>query len=95
MATVDATNVAAALAELRGEMTAGFARLEGQLNLINQAQTRNTQDIRDLEVQTAAQVRALEDRVTALEARRWPVGVIAASSGAVSAVVAGVALFVR
>ncbi|AKA61767.1 hypothetical protein SEA_MAIH_29 [Streptomyces phage Maih] len=70
-------NVAAELAMLRGEMTTGFERIAGQLNLIAQAQTA-----------TATDVSELERRVTALEARRWPIGVIAAVSGAVSAVVA-------
>lgn len=95
MATDDGMNVAVEIAELRGEMAAGFARLEGQLNLINQAQSRNTQDIHDLEVKTDARVKGLEDRVAALESRRWPVGLVAASSGAVSAVVAALAYLVK
>lgn len=65
-------------------MAAGFARLEGQLNLINQTQSRTTQDLK-----------ALEDRVAALEARRWPMASIAALSGVVSAAVAGVALLIQ
>jgi hypothetical protein len=84
VSTDDGLNVAAELAELRGAMETGFARLEGQLNLINQAQSRTTQDMK-----------ALEDRVAALEARRMPMGVLAAASGAVSAVVAGAALLIR
>lgn len=95
MAGDDGFNVAAEIAELRGEMAAGFARLEGQLNLINQTQQRTAQDVRDLEAANDARFKALEGRVTALEARRWPVGIIAASSGAVSALAAGVALLVR
>lgn len=80
----DEFNVAARFAELRGEMAAGFARLEGQLNLINQSQQRTSQDLNEL-----------EGRVTALEARRWPIGSMAALSGLVSAAVAGVALVVK
>lgn len=70
-------NVAAELAMLRGEMATGFERINGQLNMIAQAQTATAKDVSELET-----------RVTALEARRWPIGVIAAVSGAVSAVVA-------
>lgn len=88
-------NVAAELAELRGEMAAGFARLEGQLNLINQTQQRTVQDVEDLEVSTDARFKALDGRVSALEARRWPIASLTAVSGAVSAAVAGVALLVR
>lgn len=81
---IDGMNVSAEIASLRGEMAAGFARLEGQLNLINQSQSRTAQDVTNLEA-----------RVTALEARRWPVGVVATSSGVVSALVAGAALLIR
>lgn len=70
-------NVAAELAGLRGEMVAGFARLEGQLNLITQAQGQTAKDLAELEV-----------RVTSLEARRWPLASVAAVSGGVSTVVA-------
>jgi hypothetical protein len=88
-------NVAAEIAELRGEMAAGFARLEGQLNLINQTQQRTAQDVEDLESSTDARFKVMEDRVSALEARRWPIGSLAALSGVVSAAVAGVALLVK
>lgn len=76
-------NVAAELAMLRGEMATGFERINGQLNMIAQAQTVTAKDVSELET-----------RVTALEARRWPIGVIAAVSGAVSAVVAAGAFLV-
>ena len=88
-------NVAAEIAELRGEMAAGFARLEGQLNLINQTQQRTAQDVVDLETSTDTRFKVMEARVSALEARRWPIGSLAAVSGVVSAAVAGVALLVK
>lgn len=72
-------NVAAELAKLRGEMTTGFAEIKGQLSSIAQAQ--NT---------TAADVADLQNRVTALEARRWPLGPVAATAAVVSAVAAGI-----
>lgn len=74
-------NVAAELAELRGEMVAGFARLEGQLNLITQKQDTTAKDLDEL-----------EQLVTELESRRWPLGSMAAVSGGVSGAVAVVAL---
>lgn len=75
-------NVAAELAGMRGEMVAGFARLEGRLDVIASSQDR-----------TASDVDKLEKRVTALEERRWPVGMLATVSGGVSAAVAAAALF--
>lgn len=80
---IDGLNVAAELAKLRGEMTTGFAEIKGQLGQIAQAQDTTAQAVDDL-----------ERRVTALEARRWPLGTIAAVSGAVSAVIAGAAFLV-
>lgn len=95
MAETDGMNVAAEIAELRGEMAAGFARLEGQLNLINQTQQRTAQDVEDLEVSTDRRFKDLDSRVAALEARRWPVASVAAVSGVVSAAVAVGALLVK
>lgn len=81
--TGDGLNTAAEIAKLRGDMAAGFARMEGQLNLIAQAQDRTAGDLEDL-----------EKRVSALEARRWPLGPVAAVSGSASALAAAVALFI-
>lgn len=60
---------------MRGEMRAGFTRLEGQLALISQKQDSTAKDLDEL-----------ESRVAALEARRVPWPLVAAVSGAVSAV---------
>jgi hypothetical protein len=81
---VDELNVAAALATLRGEMAAGFERLDGKLNLISQAQATVTKDIDNV----SNRVTAVEGRVTALEERRWPLGQLAVISGLVAAVAA-------
>jgi BMFP domain-containing protein YqiC len=70
-------NVAAELAQLRGEMSTGFAQIVGRLDLI--AHTTDS---------TRADLDELEQRVAALEARRVPMPLLAAVSGAVSAVVA-------
>lgn len=84
MATED-LNISAALAGLRGEMSTGFAKLEGRLELIAASQGQSRRELDDL-----------DDRVTALEARRWPVAMVASLSGIVSAVVASATLvFVR
>lgn len=79
----DGLNVAAALATLRGDMNAGFARLEGLLTRLGDQQDRTTKDLAEL-----------EQRVSALEERRWPVASVAALSGVVSAGVAVLALVV-
>lgn len=80
----DGLNVAAELAGLRGDMNTGFARIEGQLGQLVQSDAQRQRDLDELET-----------RVAALEARRWPVAGVAAVSGAVSAVVAAVALLVQ
>jgi hypothetical protein len=77
-------NVAAELAVLRGEVRLGLSRIEGQLNLLVQSQAQTGKDIDDL-----------DKRVTQLEARRWPLGPIAAVSGVVSAVIAALAIVVH
>lgn len=77
-------NVAAALATLRGEMAAGFARLEGQLNLISQAQDNAAKDIDAVN----DRVESLEGRVSDLEARRWPMGPLMAITAVVGAIAA-------
>lgn len=77
----DELRVGIELARLRGEMTTGFAEIKGQLSAIAAAQADNSKDIE-----------ALEERVAALEARRWPAGSIAMLSGGVSTAVALVAV---
>ena len=75
-------NVGAELAALRGAMDTGFARLEGRLDLLVQSQDQVWEQVKDLDA-----------RVSALEARRWPspsaswplAGVVAAA-GVLSAV---------
>ena len=67
--------MAVELAGLRGEMSTGFARLEGQINLLVQSSDS-----------TRADVDSLDKRVSALEARRVPWGLVASVSGVVSAV---------
>jgi hypothetical protein len=80
----DGMNVGAALATLRGEMAAGFERLDGKLNLISSAQATTARDIEA----TNARVKAVEDRTTALEERRWPLGVLTVLATVVAAVAA-------
>ena len=77
-------NVAAELAGLRGEMAVGFARIEGAITALTQSVDRAKSDVDEL-----------EKRVAALEERRWPMGSMAAVSGAVSAIVAIIAILVK
>lgn len=76
--------VAVELAQLRGCMDTGFAKLEGSIALL----ARNSE-------LNQGSLERLDDRVTALEARRIPLGLLAAVSGAVSAVVAAGAFLVQ
>ena len=62
---------------LRGEMSTSFAKIEGQLGLLVASDVRRERDLAQL-----------DSRVTALEARRFPLAAVAAMSGVVSAVVA-------
>jgi hypothetical protein len=61
-------------------MSTGFAKLEGRLDVIAASQGHTERKLKDL-----------DQRVTALEARRVPWPLVATLSGAVSAVVAGAA----
>lgn len=62
--------VAVALAELRGSMETGFARIDGSLALLVQRSE-----------QTEKQLAEHEQRLTALERSRWPLPSIAALVG--------------
>lgn len=83
----DGLNVAAELAGLRGEMSAGFEAIKGQLALIAERQTNTANDLREL----SGELEKLDSRVTALEERRWPLGPLVALGGTVSAVAAAAA----
>lgn len=77
-------NVAAELAGLRGEMAVGFARIEGAITALTQSLDRTSSDVDEL-----------DKRVSALEARRWPMTSMAAVSGVVSAAVAVAAMLIQ
>lgn len=81
-------NVAAELWKLRGDMREGFAEINGRLDAFREAHDRTTRDIEDLEETTRTRFQALEGRVAALEERRWPLGPVAAVSGAVGTLAA-------
>lgn len=70
MTEPDATDVALELAQLRGAVNAGFARLDGRLDLLDQRhdQTDKTLDEHD-------------DRLDAIERRQWPLASVAALVG--------------
>lgn len=78
------SGVAVELASLRGVMDTGFARLEGQINLLVHTSDDNRRDLNDL-----------SDRVTALEARRVPWPLVVAVSGVMSTVVAALAFLAQ
>ncbi|WP_445396418.1 hypothetical protein ACSMX9_22515 [Streptomyces sp. LE64] len=64
--------VAVALAEIRGAIGEGFARVDGSLALVVQRHDQTDRALTDV-----------EERVTALERARWPLPSIAALVGAV------------
>ncbi len=66
---------------LRGEMSTSFAKIEGQLGLLVASDIRRERDLAQL-----------DQRVTALEARRVPWALVASVSTVASAAVAGAAL---
>ncbi|RPE27269.1 hypothetical protein [Kitasatospora cineracea] len=73
--------VALELAELRRSVDVGFARTDGQLNLLLQRAD-----------QTDARVADLDKRVDSLERGRWPLPTIAALAGIGGLVLAAVPL---
>ncbi|RZU21750.1 hypothetical protein [Streptomyces sp. BK239] len=66
------SDVALELERLRGAVEAGFARLDGRLDLLTQRHD-----------QTDERLDELESRVDALEDRRWPLPSIGAVTGLV------------
>lgn len=95
--TGDPAAVAVALAELRGTMETGFARVDGQLALLVQRGDQNERRLDDLDRRLDAVERGEtprqqhdEARLSALEAGRWPVRTIGALSGVAAA---GAAVF--
>ena len=69
--------VAAELAAMRGEFNTSLARIEGRLDLLVHMSS-----------DASSELVGLDSRIGALEARRIPVGLLAAVSGVVSAIVA-------
>ncbi|MFI1830699.1 hypothetical protein ACH41E_30315 [Streptomyces sp. NPDC020412] len=65
--------IALALADLRGALEVGLARIDGQLALLVQ---RNDQADKE--------IKALTARVTALETRRWPLRTVSTLAGVIA-----------
>lgn len=81
MGADDSQSVLVQLTALRGDMTTGFARLGGQLDVIAQKQDTTARDVDEL-----------DQRVTALEARRVPWALLSsmATAGGALGAVAGI-----
>ena len=82
--TTDGDSIAVELAELRGCMENSFTRVEGSLKLIADRAER-----------TQGDVGKMDDRVKALEERRWPLASVGILAGAVSAAVAALPFLAR
>lgn len=80
----DRMNVAAEIAMLRGDMNTRLAEIAGQLGLIAQSQALTKEELEEI-----------ASRVKDLEERRWPLGPMAAVSGAMSVVVGVLAVLVE
>lgn len=76
--------VAAELAAMRGEFNTSLARIEGRIDLLVHMSS-----------DASSELTAIDGRVAALESRRIPVGLLAAVSGVVSALVAVCAFLVQ
>ncbi|NEA39294.1 hypothetical protein G3I42_08410 [Streptomyces sp. SID11385] len=70
-------DVAVELAQLRGELSTGLARIEGALALVVERSQRTERDLA-----------ALESEVEALKAGRWPLPAVGALTGLAALVVA-------
>ncbi|MEU8989961.1 hypothetical protein AB0C98_26620 [Streptomyces sp. NPDC048558] len=67
MTEPDPTDIALELAQLRGTVEAGFARLDGRLDLLAQRHDQNDKQLDDH-----------DNRLGHLEHRRWPLPSVAA-----------------
>lgn len=77
MSEHDSADTALKLAELRGALEVGLARIDGRLAVLVQENSRNERAVSDL-----------EDRVTALEKARWPLPAVSVLCALVTAAIA-------
>ncbi|WP_019548480.1 hypothetical protein [Streptomyces sulphureus] len=80
MSTPD-PSVAVELERLRGVTEAGFARLDGRLDVVLQRTDRAEQDVRQLREDHDKDIAELRTAVEELRRGRWPLPSIAALSG--------------
>jgi len=74
--------VAVALAELRGEIATGLARIEGSLAVLVERSTRTEQDVRDLRSDAEDEIADLRREIDLLKANRWPLPAVGVLTGA-------------
>lgn len=77
----EAHRLALALEAVRGTMETGFATVRGDINLLARGEQMN-----------ASELQAMDTRVSALEARRFPLPTIGGIMGVAGAVFAGMSL---
>ncbi|MET8824802.1 hypothetical protein ABZX40_18030 [Streptomyces sp. NPDC004610] len=98
--TVPEASVAVELAQLRGEMHAGFEQIKGTLALLVERTNRTDADVRELRADLDAElqkireeeVKPLRARVDALESRRFPLPVVGALATICALLVSVIAL---
>lgn len=78
MTPPESRDVALELERLRGTMEAGFARLDGRLDVVLQRTDRAEADVRQLRQDHDQDIADLRTKVQALEGRRFPLPVVGA-----------------
>lgn len=76
MTPAEAHRLSLALEALRGTMESGFTAVRGDINLLAHKESRNSSDLREL-----------DDRVDALEERRFPLPTIGGIMGVAGVVI--------
>lgn len=79
--TQDSEPVAVALAELRGEISTGLARIEGSLGVLMERSQRAERDITQLREDAEGEMADLRAQVEALKAGRWPLPALGVLTG--------------
>ncbi|GHI91756.1 hypothetical protein [Streptomyces olivaceus] len=87
--------IAVELERLRGITEAGFARLDGRLEVVLQRTNRTEEDVRRLREEHDQDLAELRAEVEALKRGRWPLPALGALTGLGGLVAAVLALFLN
>lgn len=90
-----AVSVALELAEIRRSLDVGFARTDGQLNLLIQRADQTDVRVAEVDKRTADEIAAVRREVEELKRNRWPLPALGALTGLAGLILAAVPLLTR